>query len=103
MIDLSHLVPSLTNSSEAGTNTVSVTPAYGAPGSESESTHGITPGTPGPVVPAPRERTVLHPSGQRRGDPWTRADGSPWQSSVDQSSAGGESPGASTPGPWGQS
>jgi hypothetical protein len=104
MENLSHLVPSLTNSSEAATNTVSVTPVFGAPGSESESSHGVAAGTPGPSIPPDRPRTVLHPSGApREPNPWNRADGTPWMSSADESSPGGETPGASAPGGWGQS
>jgi hypothetical protein len=105
MENLSHLVPGLVGGDSMGaTNTVSPVPPFGAPGSESESVKASdVMGEPGPVIPPERPRTVLHPSGApREGNPWNRADGSPWVSSSDESSPGGESPGAATPGPWGQ-
>jgi hypothetical protein len=105
MEDLSHLVPSLVPSSMAAVNTVSENYAMTAPGSESESYgYNLPPGDPRLSVPPERERTVLHPSGEPRiPNPWRRADGTPWVSSADESSPGGESPGASEPGPWDQS
>ena len=99
MEDLSSLAPSLTAESMAAVNTVSSNTAMTAPGSASESTTGYIVGDPGPVLPAPRERTVLHPSGAPRvPNPWRRADGSPWQESADEAS-----PGRAAGGHWGQS
>ena len=98
MEDLSHMVPSLTGASMAGTNTVSANTSMTAAGSESESTHGITAGVPGPVVPPERPRTVLHPSGQRVSSPWHRADGTAWENSSPDESGGNAARSV-----WGQS
>ena len=104
MEDLSNLVASLTGASMAATNTTSSNTSMTAPGSESESTLGVTPTRePGPDIPRERERTVLHPSGSPRGDSvWRRADGTAWHSSADEPSPGGESPGGASAGSWGQ-
>jgi hypothetical protein len=51
--DLSNTgTPLLGNESEAGTNTISQNQPFSSPGGESESSHGIPLGTPGPVIPA---------------------------------------------------
>lgn len=46
-------------SSMAGTNTISTAPPYQPPGSESESSAGVTAGTPGPSIPAAGDHRVL--------------------------------------------
>lgn len=83
MQDVSDLVPSLLGGdSMSATNTVSTVPPFGAPGSESESSHGTAAGTPGPVIPGSSSGpTVVHPSGSPATSPWNRADGSPWEAS----------------------
>lgn len=84
MQDLSHLTAGpCGGSSMSAVNDVSDQRAsMSAPGSKSEASADVTPGLPGPVMPAQRERTVVHPSGPRDGSPWHPAgDGSPWERS----------------------
>jgi hypothetical protein len=106
MQDYSHLLdgfPGLTGGeSQAATNTVSTSPQFGAPGSESESTAGITPGTPGPVTPLPpadADTLINDETHPNPPDPYSlnapTPDGGRWTTAPNE-----DVPGRSGTGPW---
>jgi hypothetical protein len=74
--------------SMAATNMVSVTPPFQSVGSVSESTAGITPGTPGPDIPAQADANTAGPGdrgGTVHGEGTAPGSGRTWGASGDAS------------------
>lgn len=87
--------------SQQATNTVSVTPMFGAPGSASEATTGITPGTPGPdgLPPADANTLINDQAHDDAPDPYhldaAVPGGGPWTVAPNE-----DTPGRGGTGPW---
>ena len=102
MENLSHLAAEgpWVSSMSAGNRTSDSTLAFTAPGSSpvDPEVADVHQSDPHVDIGAPRQRTVLHPSGAPRiGNPWSKADGTAWEE-ADPDISGGRAPA----GPWRQ-